>query len=404
MIRLSKNIVIIISILTLMFLIPLLFDLIFKPLPENVLITYSTYKDEFLLNKKHGPTTQYSTADGQQISKETYYSRLPVFYYRKLEKNGKLPDSIKGEPLIINNLKQHSYFFRLPEGIADEVQPVLVPMFENTDEATHYNIPVDFFSFKHSIKFINVYTGEEDTEKSEKFTNSLVEPGFVFPVKRIYGDIRVQKNFDNGYYFLDAHNHLFNLKMVRGEAVTEIIPLPRDLTVKFIFCTDPVNMEILAVIVSQQNEIYLHLGTTNAVIKTDINGYNPSRDELLIFGNQFNKTFLFQNDREVRLNVINDNYKTFRSFQYKRSPKKFQTYDVFKDFFIPVRITFNFRKNQVIKPHFEISAGLTFLLFNLTLALTLFLIRKKEKPYKALLITLVAGLPAFITFLVIREN
>ena len=402
--RLGKNSVIVISILTLLYVLPLLYEVAFKPLPDAVLISYSTYKDEFLINKKDGPKSEYYTAGGQQISKETYYEWLPVFYYKKLEKDGSLPDSINNEPLTIGNLKRHNYFFRLTDGIVNEAQPVFVPIFEATDEATHFNINNDFFSFKHQIEFIDIYTGEKDEEKSQKFTEALETSGFVFPAKKIYGDIRPQKNFDSGYYIIDAHNHLFTLRMVLGKPVVEIIPIPNNLSVCYIFCTDPLNMEILSVIISKQNEIYLHLGTTNIIVKTDITNYNPEKDEILIFGNQFNKTFLFQNDREIRLNVINDNYKTFRSYQYNRQPKKFKLFDTFKNILFPVRIKIDFKKNQIVKPTIEITDNYFFFLINLLPAIFYFLYRRKNKPFIETGIIFLTGIPGLISFLMIRNE
>lgn len=395
-----KYILIVISILSLSLVLPWLFSVVCQPVPDPVLLSYSAAKDVFIINHKSGSKTKFLTQEGENLSKDEYYESLPVFYYRKLEKEGRLPDSINGEPLTINNLKKHNYFFRLNKGDIKAPQPIELPMFESTNEPAHFEFNKDFFRFKNDIEFYDVFTKEIMHAKSDLFTKALMKAGFVFPTKKIYGDIRPQKNYDNGYYLVDANQHLFKLKMLNQKPSVEIVRLPIGLKVKHILCTDPINMEIMALIIGSDNSLYLHLGTTNTIIKTDVTNYNPLTDNLLFFGNQFNKTLIIQNERMVSGYAINDDYITYKKYKLLREAEHFKNYDLAQSLIFPFVINIHIKKNQVIIPHFSISNTLGILGTNVLLGIIFFLLYRSRK--SGFVIILFTGIYGFITLIFIK--
>lgn len=403
MIKTARHIILVISILIMAYILPLLFTVIFEPLPRPVLISYSTVNDQFLINQREKGKTRYTTSDGQLISKEKYYASLPVFYYRKLEKEGLLPDSIQGEVLTVNNLKKHSYFFRLNHGDIFEPQPVELPLIESTNESNHFELSALFFRFKNNIQLFNVNNGQILQNPSEAFTRILKDSGFVFPSKRIYYDVRPQKNYDTGYYLIDYYNHLFTLHMENGRPLVDIVKLPRDLHIKYILCTDPLNMEFNALILDSKNNIYLHLGTTNRVYKTDITGFNPETDDLMIFGNQFNKTFSIKNNDSIRLFIINDNYETFRSFNYPLHPKKTKRFNATKSLLFPFTVQLNIKKNQLIVPALSFSNSWLVFLFNAVLLIVYVMVYKRKLCITDAILVLLTGIYGFIAVVFVKK-
>lgn len=306
-------------------LFPKLYWLIVAKPESRTIYYYSCVENDFVLSNRTSNGKKYKTGKGKELSKTTYFQALPFLFFRNLVSEGTMPDSLYGVKMDPHEITMTNFNAKLFPHHIDKPDYGLYPMFESNNGISNPALPDDYFRFtKHSIEFIEADNNKVNTEKSARWTKALTEKYFRFPPKIVAGNTSIRKSVDEGYFIIDALNHFFNVKMVDGQAIVEIIPLPRDFGIKHIQCIEMRSRESLAIVISDQNRLYLLMAAGFLLEELPVDNYDPSIDKLRIQGNMFHKFISITGPSYSKNTAINNDYE-FVDYIEEFWPKRNET-------------------------------------------------------------------------------
>lgn len=257
----------------------------------NKFIMYSSLLNDFIItdyNKDNG-IIRHDLA-GNTYTDHQVDSLLPTFYMRQLVADECFPDSLFGEPVSPKDIQQTSFNFRMRPSTINSPQVGLYFLLESMSKRVELEMPDDAFRFnKHGIEFINMNTNQIDKEKSTKYTMLLQKKGFQFPPVQISGNPTTMKEYDNGYLLLDAKHQLFHMKQTSGQPYVKNILLPDSLRAVHVFLTEFRSKQTLGFLVDKHNRFYV-IESNGTIAQTGIPTYDPTKDNISIFGNKFDWT------------------------------------------------------------------------------------------------------------------
>lgn len=220
MAKIVRFLLILITIFTLSFYLPSLYQRTVEKRPLKTMIYFSEVSHDFVIARESiDSTTQeaamlYYDTRGNLLTETEYMQLLPFNNRRKLKLMGLMPDSLDGVALttdVLKNVKRSML-------VADRSFSYgLAPLFESAPERVGVSLPDDIFRIgKKGIEFIDCTTGEVLQEKSARFARAMQAAGFEAPARDIYGIPSVIKRWDSGYFITDRNDRLFHLMMVKG--------------------------------------------------------------------------------------------------------------------------------------------------------------------------------------------
>lgn len=198
--------------------------------PERIRVSlfYSPVHEQFVLsmaalNKAIGPLgageVRYFLEDGREISRREYAQALPILYADDLIKWKEFPQSIAGVRISPQEAKAGWQFLHFVPRDWNCPPPMLHMLLESNPVGAKLEMPKDVFrpsANGQGIEFLRPEDGSLDREKSRLFTEALRRVGFSFPVQALGGNPDPRKDYDIGYFLVDARNGLFQMQMVDG--------------------------------------------------------------------------------------------------------------------------------------------------------------------------------------------
>lgn len=343
MIRFSKILLGITILLLLIWQLPWCYQFFASTPQRSPFTMYSSVIKDFAITKSAGDGKGMERTDlsGNQYTEAQFDSILPMFYYRQLLSDNRLPDSINGTAINPRIIQTENFNYRhSPEDINAPVIG-LYPLLESMSGRVDLQMPDDVFRITGTgIEFIDIETNSPKETKSKQFTEAMSKKGFRFPAKRISGNPTTRKEYDEGYIMLDADNRLFHLKQVKGKPYVRHIELPKELNPKYIFITEFRNKKTLGFLTDSDNHFYVLENKTYEVKKVDIPSFNPEVDGLVILGNMFDWTIrVASTDADKYYAVDANDYSQIKSTAYENNYKE-----------LPVQLTFTGYTDKYVKP------------------------------------------------------
>jgi hypothetical protein len=398
--RMSRYVLIFISIVTSAVILPKLYWLAFeKPLKVPFVMYSCTDNDFMIFNTEQNTQTD---SRGNTYSREEYEQKLPLFYAKQLLVSGTMPDSINGVAIDMFDLSKAKSNFTYNPRFMNSPASELNPLYESESGRVSIEIAEDYFRINWRIEFINASTNQINEEKSQIFSAALYRKGFDFPAKSISGLVTRIKSCDEGYFIVDSSDQLFHLKMTEGKPYVRKIEIPKDLRFKFISCVDFKDKKYYAYLFSDKNEIYILTQDLYELIKLPIEGFDPDNCELRIFGDLFHYHVAVQSENHLKVDVLNySDYQKITTYEYdwlKRS--ELSTGKIAATIF-PAQISMSKENSKFTGFYFERSVGYLWIFVNLTFALLhiLILIRQKaqlRRNIPDLLVVTIGGIFGFI--------
>ncbi len=271
---------------------------------------YSSLKHNFITIKSKNKGVIWCDDKGKEISRKEFESLAPLYYYRNLIYHGTMPDSIDGKRINIDDIKINTIFFSIkPQSILTS-QIQLFPLMESRPDGPKLLMPKDFFRISERMEFINCETNQIEENLSNLFTNALIKVGFSFPAQQIWGNPSTMKPYDDGYFVLDASNHLFHLKKVKGHPVIHKVNLPSNIQPVYVFVSEMRLKEFHAVLITEKSEVYLISFDKYKLIKLPLEDYDYRTTQLRLNGTILTRTISLSSDKGVKVIVTDRNYKT----------------------------------------------------------------------------------------------
>ena len=212
-------------------------------------------------------------------------------------------------------IKYNFYLSARAKNIDEErIRIKLSPVFETQSGSANLIVPVDLARIGKDITFINARTREIDNEKSELFTNELINKGFTFPVKLYGTNPDVRKPYDVGTFLIDKNNTLFRLYMVKGKPVVEKYNTNiGDEEIIYISIRENKYADFYGYMIAKSGNIFL-ININHTLSKITVDGYNPNKDNMRININPLHILLNISNDKYQYTYIYDKNYNLLKSY------------------------------------------------------------------------------------------
>ncbi len=308
-VKITRYFMLIIAVIVCSIYLPKIYWKLFNESVRVPLILYSPINEKFMIFRLDSEN-RYQDEDGKNYTRAKFEAMEPVFYFRQLVTENRMPDSLRGIALDYTEIRHNNFRIRLTPNQLNPPTIDLLPMIESRSGRASLSMPEDVFRITDkSIEFIDCYSNTIDEEKSEYFTEALKKEGFVFPNKLIFGNPTTRKPFDEGYFIVDSEDKIFHLKMVKGMPFCKNINVPKDFRVKSMNIVESPLREFYGVIISENDELYLISYNNYKLINVPMKGYNSKNTTLIFRGDIFFRSIQLVNDDSVEIFMYNKKYK-----------------------------------------------------------------------------------------------
>ncbi len=399
MTKLSRYILVIITVLTASVILPELFWTAFDKPVKVPFVQYSCIIDDFTIFNSEEDTR--TDTKGNSYTRKEYEALLPLMYTRQLMIEERFPDSIKGVEMDLHDLSKARSYCRIKPRDFQAPLPQLYPLFESESGRANLELPSDLFRISWRMEFIDANTNKVNEEKSKKFSATLYHKGFQFPAKQIAGLPTTRKSCDEGYFVVDSKDQLFHIKMIKGEPYIKKVDIPEGLSFKHINCVDPKDKRYYAYFIGNNNGIYILTQDEYKLVKWPINDYVAETNLLKIQSDYFNYTVTVSSDRMQKTYALDKDFKVVNTHQYSWTPNEEQTVGKISASIFPFKFSLESPYCRFIKLYPRMPKGYVWVIINLILVgCQLLLIKKRQSKFNNQILDLVivaaTGLFGFI--------
>ncbi len=398
--------IIIVSVLSLAWIMPQLLHLAVDSPSRGGFVYYSSIEKAFVtmeFDEVKEKLIRYNLKTNKEYTSSELDSVLPMFYYRQLLSESRMPKEIHGVPIDVKQIRSKSFFYRMSPYNKNKPSVPLYTLFESISGRVNLQPPGDFFRLTDKIEFLNPESNSVIKEKSRKFNYVFNARNFKFPAKIVAGNPSERKPYDEGYFILDSNNEIFHLKMVNGKPFLKNINMPENIKPVFIEVQEPKDHSFYAFVFDENNDLYIITTNNYAFQKITCPKFNIDKDKLKIMTNPLywnievkteNKKEYFAIDAKTKKLVDKHSF----SIQKKES--------VLLKYLFPFTIQFESSNTRFIISKINFSNYYS-ILINVIFALIFMIISKiKKQKYKLIpyVVILITGIYGFITMLIFNNE
>ena len=366
-----KYVIIALGLVVLAWVLPSLYELMVPRTDKTPFVVYSCLDSTFIKMEVINKQVHYIDFRGQEFSKAEADSLLPLFAFRQLVAEGRLPDSLYGVALSPKLIQQNSFHFKTSPKQLNKPAVGLYTMLESASGRVDLQLPPDVFRLTDDgLEFIDCETNTVNKAKSLSFSRELIKHGFTFPVRLIWGNGTTRKDYDNGFLLTDQNERLFQLKMVKGTPfVREIntsvdMSSSRDLDISSfiqLFTLEPANRQLIGLVVSDDYRLFAvrsngqiaQVGKINeqSPITNNLSPllYDPQSMQIVITGDLFHWTITEYTATDSRYYAVDAN--TFEQVACAIIPDPERPLaQRIERILLPVRLRFTSWRTQLIAP------------------------------------------------------
>ena len=345
-------IIIALALVVLAWLLPAFYELVSPRTDKTPFVVYSCLDSTFIKMEVQDKQVHYIDFRGQEFSKAEADSLLPLFAFRQLVAEGRLPDSLYGVALTPKLIQQNSFHFKTSPKQLNKPAVGLYTMLESASGRIDLQLPPDVFRLTdEGLEFIDCETNTVNKAKSLSFSRELTKHGFTFPVQLIWGNGTTRKDYDNGFLLTDANNRLFQLKMVKGTPWVREIKNEEFKIKNFIqvFTLEPANRQLIGLVVDEANQLYA-VRSNGELAHIGIDAYDPQAMQITITGDLFHWTITEYTATDSRYYAVDAN--TFEQVACAIIPDPERPLaQKIERILLPVRLRFTSWRTQLIAPN-----------------------------------------------------
>lgn len=345
-----RYIIIALAIIVAAWLLPALYDLVFPRTDRMPFVVYSCLDSTFIRFETTNKQVRYIDFRGQEFTKHEADSLLPLFAFRQLVAEGRLPDSLYGIELTPKKIQQNAMHFKTSPKQLGKPAVGLYTMLESASGNVDLQLPPDVFRLtEQGLEFVDCETNTVNKAKSLSFSRELTKHGFTFPVQLIWGNGSTRKDYDNGFLLTDANNRLYQLKMVKGAPWVREIKADEPIVWKQLFTIEPANRKLVGLAVSADNMFYA-VRSNSELVRIDIDEYDPQTMQITIVGDLLHWTITLYTATDSRYYAVDA--QSFRQVAREIVPDpELPLSQRIKRWVLPVRLHFTSWQTQLIRPN-----------------------------------------------------
>ena len=347
-----KYIIIALGLIVLAWLLPALYELVLPRTDKMPFVVYSCLDSSFIKMEVTDKQVHYINFRGQEFSKSEADSLLPLFAFRQLVAEGRLPDSLYGVALTPKCIQQNSFHFKTSPKQLNKPAVGLYTMLESASGRVDLQLPPDVFRLTNDgLEFIDCETNQVNKAKSLSFSRELTKHGFAFPVQLIWGNGTTRKDYDNGFLLTDQNERLYQLKMVKGVPFVREIRNEKFNIKKYIqvFTIEPANRAWIGLVVDDAHQLYV-VRSNGELVHVGIEAYDPQSMQITITGDLFHWTITEYTATDSRYYAVDA--KTFGQVVCAIVPDPQQPIaQRIERIILPIRLRFTSWRTQLITPN-----------------------------------------------------
>jgi len=398
--KISRYILVFITILTSAVALPKLYWLAFEKPIRAPFVMYSCINHDFMIQRHNNGLIRLDNK-GNQYTRDEFELKLPLLFVRQLLISGTMPDTINGIAMDVHDISQARSTFRFRPKTMIAPDPGLFPLFESESGRANLEMPRDYFRITRRMEFVNAKDNKVDEKKSQMFTAVLQKRGFNFPAKIIAGIPTTRKSCDEGYLVIDKKDQLFHIKMIETRPYVKKVELPDKIKFKHIECVDFKNKKYYSYLFSTDNEIYILTQDEYKLIKFPVTGFIAEKEELRIYGNLFYYTVISTAVDHIKVTVLDNEYNKIDEYNETWPKRSERTEGKVFSYIFPAQINMADKNSSFINFYFEKTKGYNWLFLNFLLMIIQFGIIREEglKPRKNLIDFAVVAVTGIFGFL-----
>jgi hypothetical protein len=399
--NISRYSLILITILSLMVILPWLFWLTFEKPIRAPFVMYSCVDDCFMIRGVENGIQYSRNEHGKEYTRDEFEQKLPLLNIRQLIMSNTMPDSIKGvamEPHAVNMARS---FYRYKPETMKAPKPGLYPLFESESGRAQLEMPLDFFRITSRMEFVDAAGNKINEEKSDLFTGALKYYGFNFPAKMIEGIPTTRKSCDEGYFVIDNSDQMFHIKMEEGMPYVYKVENPEGLLFKYIACVDFKNKLFYCYLVGKDNSLFILTQDDYDIVRLPVEGFNADNQELRIYGDLFNYNVIMQGEDHLKVAVLDAQFNKVVEYEKSWENRATRPEGIAFSYVFPAQLNLTDSNSSFIDFYFNFTKNFKWIFFSIILVLIHFLIvrTRNEKPKYHLFdfgIILISGIFGFI--------
>lgn len=347
-----KYVIIALGLIVLAWLLPALYELVSPRTDRLPFVVYSCLDSTFIRFETKDKQVRYIDFREQEFTKAQADSLLPLFSFRQLVAEGRLPDSLYGVALTPKLIQQNSFHFKTSPKQLNKPAVGLYTLLESASGQVDLKLPPDVFRLtKDGLEFVDCETNTVNKAKSLSFSRELTKHGFVFPVRCIWGNGTTRKDYDNGFLLTDQNERLFQLKMVKGtpwvrEIKNEELKIKKYIQV---FTLEPANRKWIGLVVDDAYQLYV-VRSNGELAHVGIDAYDPQTMQITIVGDLFHWTITEYTATDSRFYAVDAT--TFEQVAKAIVPDLERPLaQRIERWVLPIRLRFTSWQTQLIKPN-----------------------------------------------------
>jgi len=354
MIRFSKIVFTITVTLLIIWILPWCYQFLTTTKTDTPFTLYSGVINDFAFIEHADKGLTYKDVKNQVYSEHEFDSILPLFFYRQLLSEERLPNRLFGVDLTPRLIQTENFNFRIDPNAVNTPSIGLYPLLESMSGRVDLEMPDDVFRLSERMEFIDIETNAINEFKTNVFTQMLQKKGFKFPAKSIAGNPTDRKEYDEGYLILDAEHNLFHVKQVKRRPYVRKIEIPKQVLVQHMFLTEFKNRKFLAFVSDSQQRFWVLETQTYTFKQVDIPSFDPACMSMSIIGNMFDWTIIVNDGKTKRYFAIDaSNYHCIKSLTYEEP--ELTPMQKFGLYLFPIQLYFTEPTSPLIFPRWTLS-------------------------------------------------
>ena len=313
----SKYLIVLIAVFSFSIIMPYFYSIIFIENTSKDFVYYSEIIDDFAVSTfTQNRSFIYRDKAGNTYTEKEFKQILPQVYVRDLVLTNSYSEIINNRIISAEDMIKYNFYLSARAKNIDEerIRIKLSPVFETQSGSANLTMPVDLARIGKDITFINARTREIDNEKSELFTNELINKGFTFPVKLYGTNPDVRKPYDVGTFLIDKNNTLFRLYMVKGKPVVEKYNTNiGDEEIIYISIRENKYADFYGFMIAKSGNIFL-ININHTLSKITVDNYNPNKDNMRININPLHILLNISTDKYQYTYIYDKNYNLLKSY------------------------------------------------------------------------------------------
>ncbi len=349
MIKYSKAFLFITVILLLMWGLPWAWHFLFAKPGSYPFTIYSCVAHQFVAVDRSSGSVAYLGEDGTIYTEKQFDSILPTLYNRQLVSDGRFPAQINGVEIDNRTLQIEKFMFRHKPSDINVKRPGLYPLFEGMSGRVDLQMPGDVFRMSNRMEFVDMEENQVNEERSQRFTQALLDKGFHFPAGVIAGDQNVRKEYDEGYLMTDREGQMFHVKRLKDRPFVRNTEIS-GVKVKYIFPTTFRNRRFYGFISDEDQNFYVLNAKTYELKPLPIPALNPEKETITIFGDPFYWTVQVLGEDGLKIYAIDAN--DYSLVATKVIPAEESQAAKIGKYIFPAELSFTVSTDQYVWPRF----------------------------------------------------